>query len=95
MASDTAATATATNGHAISGTDARGTTGANGKGAARAVAAGQFVLGASLWVSGQQIGSLACTGLGYWVVFDAFGVGLRWVLPAWLAGSGGVRRPYG
>ncbi|KAH7929037.1 hypothetical protein BV22DRAFT_1030074 [Leucogyrophana mollusca] len=38
----------------------------------------QFALGALLWVRGQQIGSLACTGLGYWVVFDAFGIGIRW-----------------
>ncbi|THH06250.1 hypothetical protein EW145_g4208 [Phellinidium pouzarii] len=37
-----------------------------------ALAALQFILGASLWVSGQQHGSLACTGLGYWVVFDSF-----------------------
>ncbi|KAG1809712.1 uncharacterized protein BJ212DRAFT_1302535 [Suillus subaureus] len=34
----------------------------------------QFCLGALLWVRGQAIGSLACTGLGYWVVFDAFGI---------------------
>ena len=50
------------------------------------VAAGffQFVLGAWLWVSGQQTGSLSITGLGYWVVFDAFGVGLSGFLPQWL-----------
>ncbi|KAG9227006.1 hypothetical protein CCMSSC00406_0008978 [Pleurotus cornucopiae] len=36
----------------------------------------QFVLGASLWVTGQQIGSLSSTGLGYWAVFDAFGIGI-------------------
>lgn len=29
---------------------------------------GQFLLGAWLWVCGQQIGSLSVTGLGYWVV---------------------------
>ncbi|KAG2136635.1 hypothetical protein DEU56DRAFT_804990 [Suillus clintonianus] len=34
----------------------------------------QFCLGALVWVRGQAIGSLACTGLGYWVVFDAFGI---------------------
>lgn len=45
----------------------------------------QFILGASLWVVGQQIGSLSCTGLGYWVVFDSFGVGLAHVLPGHLA----------
>jgi len=62
----------------------------------------QFLLGAWLWISGQQIGSLACTGLGYWVVFDAFGVGLGGVLPGFLAAGGSgkrgkvdVRRPYG
>jgi hypothetical protein len=64
---------------------------------------GQFLLGAWLWVCGQQIGSLACTGLGYWVVFDAFGVGLGSVLPSWLGfglgqgekGKERIRRPYG
>jgi len=66
----------------------------------------QFTLGASLWVRGQQIGSLACTGLGYWVVFDAFGVMLSEVVPVWLASSNSkgssssmvkknIRRPYG
>lgn len=58
----------------------------------------QFVLGASLWVSGQQNGSLACTGLGYWVVFDAFGVALEQVIPAYLATDSmkaEIRRPYG
>ena len=66
----------------------------------------QFTLGASLWVCGQQIGSLACTGLGYWVVFDAFGVMLGEVVPVWLASSNSkgssssmgrkkITRPYG
>ncbi|KAH7883113.1 hypothetical protein F5I97DRAFT_1831931 [Phlebopus sp. FC_14] len=41
---------------------------------AKCVAFGQFVLGALLWMRGQSIGSLACTGVGYWVVFDAVGV---------------------
>ena len=62
------------------------------------VSAMQFILGASLWVSGQQNGSLACTGLGYWVVFDSFGVALRHALPAWLSNEGMMsktRRPYG
>ncbi|GLB39521.1 hypothetical protein LshimejAT787_0700310 [Lyophyllum shimeji] len=69
------------------------------------VAAGllQFVLGAWLWVSGQQIGSLSVTGLGYWVVFDAFGVALGGFLPQWLDLKEGkedlerrrIRRPYG
>ncbi|KAG6899056.1 hypothetical protein C0993_001321, partial [Termitomyces sp. T159_Od127] len=69
----------------------------------------QFVLGAWMWVSGQQIGSLSVTGLGYWIVFDAFGVGLRDIVTRWLdlRPRGGeretpsererriIRRPYG
>ncbi|KAG6816229.1 hypothetical protein H0H93_008285 [Arthromyces matolae] len=71
----------------------------------------QFILGAWLWVSGQQIGSLSVTGLGYWIVFDAFGVGLKGAVMRWLdldlrGQHGGVetkaekerrliRRPYG
>lgn len=42
--------------------------------AAMITASAQFALGALLWTRGQSIGSLACTGLGYWVVFDALGV---------------------
>ena len=34
----------------------------------------QLALGATLWVRSQQVGSIACTGIGYWVVFDAIGV---------------------
>ncbi|OBZ78830.1 hypothetical protein A0H81_00365 [Grifola frondosa] len=37
-----------------------------------------------LWVAGEQVGSLACTGLGYWV-FDVFGVALGHVLLGYLA----------
>jgi hypothetical protein len=44
----------------------------------------QFVLGAWIWTAGQGAGSLALTGLGYWVVFDAFGVGVGSVLPGYL-----------
>ncbi|KAF9564028.1 hypothetical protein CPC08DRAFT_631885 [Agrocybe pediades] len=72
---------------------------------ALAVSIGQFALGAWLWVTGQQVGSLSCTGLGYWVVFDSFGVALRGVIPGWLASSSSagtaekerekIRRPYG
>ena len=47
----------------------------------------QFILGSALWVRGQQCGSLACTGLGYWVVFDAFGVACTGVLPQYLAAA--------
>ncbi|KIM57721.1 hypothetical protein SCLCIDRAFT_1219241 [Scleroderma citrinum Foug A] len=43
-------------------------------GAAAVTAILQFILGAFLWARGQSIGSLACTGLGYWVVFDAVGI---------------------
>jgi hypothetical protein len=80
-----------------------------GGGGGRAVADGanvvgavQFMIGAWLWVVGQQVGSLACTGLGYWVVFDAIGVGIGRVVPRWLKSASGkqgekgiVRRPYG
>ncbi|EIN14641.1 hypothetical protein PUNSTDRAFT_96639 [Punctularia strigosozonata HHB-11173 SS5] len=58
----------------------------------------QFVLGAWMWVAGQQNGSLACTGLGYWIVFDAFGIALAKVLPGYLARKSmqsKTRRPYG
>jgi hypothetical protein len=69
----------------------------------------QFFLGAWLWVSGQQIGSLACTGLGYWVVFDAIGIwiagGMGGLIGRRLGGEtaeggkdkkgGSVRRPFG
>ena len=43
------------------------------------------MLGAAVWVTGQQTGSLSCTGLGYWVVFDSFGVALSRVIPGYLA----------
>ncbi|KAK7038034.1 hypothetical protein R3P38DRAFT_3262516 [Favolaschia claudopus] len=39
-----------------------------------AAAAAQFLLGGTLWVQGQQTGSLAVTALGYWAVFDSIGV---------------------
>jgi Cation efflux family len=42
-----------------------------------------FVLGAILWMKGQSGDSLAMTGLGYLVVFDAFGV-LNSVASEWL-----------
>ncbi|CAK5265052.1 unnamed protein product [Mycena citricolor] len=41
-----------------------------------ATATGQFLLGATLWVQGQQCGSLSVTALGYWAVFDAIGVAI-------------------
>jgi len=43
------------------------------------------MLGAAVWVAGQQTGSLSCTGLGYWVVFDSFGVALSRIVPGYLA----------
>ncbi|KAI0705385.1 hypothetical protein C8Q76DRAFT_860798 [Earliella scabrosa] len=58
----------------------------------------QFALGAWLWITGQQVGSLSCTGLGYWVVFDAFGVALGHILPNYLARpsmQAEAQRPYG
>ncbi|CAE6488528.1 unnamed protein product [Rhizoctonia solani] len=36
----------------------------------------EFIIGGMVWVAGQRRGSLACAGLGYWVVFDAMGVGM-------------------
>lgn len=59
---------------------------------------GQFALGAWLWVTGQGVGSLACTGLGYWVVFDAIGIAVSKVLPIYLrrpAPNASIRRPFG
>lgn len=58
------------------------------------------VLGASLWMSGQAGDSLAMTGLGYLVVFDASGVlnavATEWLAERWRNGSGHrLRRPYG
>ncbi|KAF8634988.1 hypothetical protein AX15_000603 [Amanita polypyramis BW_CC] len=76
--------------------------GAEGADAGIAVSAsvaafGQFVIGSWLWVVGQQVGSLGCTGLGYWVVFDALGVVIGNVIPR--SGMEGekdkVRRSYG
>lgn len=58
----------------------------------------QFVLGALMWISGQQTGSLSCTGLGYWVVFDSFGIAISRVLPGYLARDNmqsRARRSYG
>jgi len=52
----------------------------------------QFLIGSWLWVCGQQIGSLSVTGLGYWVVFDAFGVVLSTCVPQWLGLNASVRR---
>lgn len=62
------------------------------------IALGQFLLGVWLWISGQQVGSLSCTGLGYWVIFDAFGVASGHILPGYLAKPSmrmEVRRPFG
>ena len=59
---------------------------------------GQFALGAWLWVTGQGVGSLACTGLGYWVVFDAIGVAVSKILPVYLrrpTPNASIRRPFG
>ncbi|KAG6852731.1 hypothetical protein C0991_009469 [Blastosporella zonata] len=68
----------------------------------------QFILGAWLWVCGQQVGSLSVTGLGYWVVFDASGVGQGAIVNRWLdlkpkvgeetpseSERRRIRRPYG
>lgn len=70
-------------------------------GSKRAVvfAVAEFVLGAAVWVAGQRRGSLACAGLGYWVVFDAMGVGMgvvgRELREGNTVGSSSVRLPFG
>ncbi|KAG1744856.1 hypothetical protein EDB19DRAFT_1632561 [Suillus lakei] len=51
----------------------------------------QFCLGGLVWTRGQSIGSLACTGLGYWVVFDAFGIAVGGPLLGSGKGFGPVR----
>ncbi|PVF92562.1 hypothetical protein CPB86DRAFT_819543 [Serendipita vermifera] len=57
----------------------------------------EVLLGCILWIMGQHAESLACTGLAYWIVFDALGVGLgvygRLVDAG--AGQGSLRLPYG
>jgi hypothetical protein len=63
-----------------------------------AASVGEFALGAWMWIVGQSVGSLACTGLGYWVVFDAIGVAVTTILPAYLRQpvlKGPIRRPFG
>lgn len=65
---------------------------------ARLAAVSVFILGGWLWIAGQQHGSLSSAAMGYWVVFDAFGVGLSRLLPNWLESSGmndRHRRSYG
>jgi hypothetical protein len=59
---------------------------------------GEFALGAWMWIIGQGVGSLACTGLGYWVVFDAIGVAVTTIFPVYLRQAvlkGPIRRPFG
>ncbi|KAG8687754.1 hypothetical protein FRC08_011790 [Ceratobasidium sp. 394] len=56
------------------------------------------MVGAAMWVAGQRKGSLACTGLGYWVVFDAMGVAMGVVgheLREGDAVGGSARLPFG
>ena len=63
-----------------------------------AASVGEFALGAWMWIVGQGVGSLACTGLGYWVVFDAIGVAVTTILPVYLRQpvlKGPIRRPFG
>ena len=57
-----------------------------------ACAVSQFFLGAWLWLRGQHITSLACMGLGYWVVFDAMGVAVASILPQWLAAQRSTKK---
>lgn len=63
-----------------------------------AASVGEFALGAWMWIVGQGAGSLACTGLGYWVVFDAIGIAVTTILPVYLRQpvlKGPIRRPFG
>jgi hypothetical protein len=59
----------------------------------------EFAVGAAMWVGGQRRGSLACTGLGYWVVFDAMGVGMgvvgREMREGDAVGGGSAKLPFG
>ncbi|KAF8333201.1 uncharacterized protein EI90DRAFT_3053339 [Cantharellus anzutake] len=60
--------------------------------------AAETVLGSSLWIAGQSRGSLACTGLGYWIVFDSLGVALSSAFPSlWSLSAQEVdlQRPFG
>ncbi len=67
--------------------------------AALAFFVAEIILGAWLWIAGQSRGSLACTGLGYWIVFDSLGVTLSSrVFPSlWSLGTQDVdlRKPFG
>lgn len=47
--------------------------------------AAEGIVGAAVWITGQQTGSLSCAGLGYWIVFDSFGVALSRIIPGYLA----------
>ena len=55
----------------------------------------EFVLGVWLWVEGQRKGSLACTGLGYWVAFDAAGIWMRVLGEQFRAEPRTTRQSYG
>jgi len=58
----------------------------------------EFTLGAWMWFTGQGVGSLACSGLGFWVVFYAIGVAVTTILPVYLRRpvlKGPIRRPFG
>ncbi|KAG8745434.1 hypothetical protein FRC12_014543 [Ceratobasidium sp. 428] len=59
----------------------------------------EFMVGAAMWVAGQRKGSLACTGLGYWVVFDAMGVAMgvvgRELREGDAVGGGSAKLPFG
>ncbi|KIM28162.1 hypothetical protein M408DRAFT_329541 [Serendipita vermifera MAFF 305830] len=54
-------------------------------------------LACALWVLAQHYESLACTGVAYWVAFDAFGVaaGVYGRMIEAGAGQGSLRLPYG
>ncbi len=58
----------------------------------------EFFVGASLWVDGQAGGSVSITGLGYLVVYDALGLGIRVLGSILRTGEGSqssLRRSFG
>lgn len=57
----------------------------------------QFVIGACVWAGGQRGGALSCTGLGYWIIFDALGVGIcGWIARGGFGDTmGELKRPFG
>jgi len=64
---------------------------------ALASAFAQFLIGAGTWAAGQRHGALSCTGLGYWIIFDALGLGIYgWISKGRFGDAQSeLRRPFG